>query len=281
MKSRFGIATALAVVTALFLTATASASEPLEDGAYSVVLPDGETAITFTISNDGDTVEMGELPTGFTEDETSEGTTKISNTDNSVTVEIQTGDDGKIEVHGSAFAGSDTVIATLPNVGLVVVSLDGEIIELPGDFKVEDMDSEGDELEIRISDGQRTFEIEIDLEDGSVEIERQDDDSSSEDDNSDDSDSDDDTSDDESTEDTVLDDSRSDDEESDDDDDSSADVTESTVDPNAETTPTTADVTDDDDSSDDQDDDSDDDSDDEAPAQRSNDDDSDDDDSSD
>ena len=51
-----------------------------------------------------------------------------------------------------------------------------------------------------ISDGERTFEIEVDLEDGSVEFKLTDDDSSSEDDASDDNESDDDESEDETTE---------------------------------------------------------------------------------
>ena len=98
MNARLAVAATLAVLTALVLTATASASEPLEDGDYSVTLPGG-TEIEFTISDDGDTVEFAKLPSGFAvvEDDSSDGdTTKV--TDGEVTLEVETGDDGKIEV---------------------------------------------------------------------------------------------------------------------------------------------------------------------------------------
>lgn len=256
MKSRFGIATAMVAVLALLLTATASASEPLADGEYSVTLGE-DVVIAFTISDEGETVTVDpeSLPGDFevSEDDGSEDTTKI--TDNVVTVEIKTGDDGKIEVYGLDRDAS--VTATLPGADdVVVVSLGEGVSQLP--------------------DG---FEVDIDLEDGSIEIEREDDDSSSDDAESDDADSDDDSSD-ESTVGTVDDDSLSDDEQSDDDDDSSDDVTESTVEPAADpsvTAPAPA-VSDDDDSSDTDDDDSDDE---DSGATQSNDDKSDDDDSSD
>ncbi len=193
MKARLAIATTLAVLTALVLTATASASEPLEDGDYSITLPDGD-AIEFTISDDGETVTVDSLPSGFevTEDDSSDGdTTKI--TDGTVTVEIETGDDGSIEVEGVSFDDSTTVSALLPDAaGAVGITIDGDEVDVtvPGDFEVVDIDSDDDEIEVYISDGDRTFEIEVDLEDGSVEIKRQDDDSSSEDDASDESEDD-------------------------------------------------------------------------------------------
>ena len=199
MKARIAIAGTLAILTALVLTATASASEPLEDGEYSVTLPNG-TAIDFTISNDGDTVTFGELPGKFSMvegDSSDDDTTKV--TDGTVTVEVKTGDDGKIEVEGISFASGATVSALLPDaLGAVGITIDGDdvAVSAPEPFEVVDTDVEDDEVEVTITDGSRTFEIEVDLEDGSVEIKVRDDDSAS-DDESDDDESDDDESDDE------------------------------------------------------------------------------------
>lgn len=256
MKARIGVAGVVALLTALVLTTTASASEPLEDGDYSVTLPGG-TQITFTISDDGDVVTFGALPGDFVvvEDDSSDGnSTRV--TDGTVTVEVETGDDGKIEVEGVSFVSGSTLSALLPDVlGAVGITLEGDDIDVstPEPFDVVDTDIEGDEIEVTISDGTRTFEIEVDLEDGSVEIMRQhDDDSSSDDDSSDDMESEDD----DSTETSIMSDSASEDDVSDDDDDSSDETTDSTVGPTQSTgttAPAAAATSDDDESSDEND----------------------------
>lgn len=269
MKARLAIASTLAVLTALVLTATASASEPLEDGEYSITVSEG-VAIGFTISDDGQTVTVSSMPDDFEvlEDDSSDGdTTKI--TDGTVTVEIETGDDGKIEVDGVSFVEATTVSALLPDAaGAVGITYDGEEVNVtvPAGFRLIDVDEDDDEVEVLITDDVRTFEIEVDLEDGSVEIKLQDDDSRSEDDDSEDSDSEDDESDEARTDDSVLDDSVSDDDLSDDDvsddDDSSDDQMIAPTDETTGTTaPATTTTTSDDDNSSDDDDQSDDDSD--------------------
>ncbi len=274
MKARIAIASTLAVLTALVLTATASASEPLEDGDYSITLPDS-SEIHFTISDDGETVEVVSVPKDFSVDEddsSDDGSTEITNGE--VTVEIKTGDDGKIEVEGISFDEESTVSAMLPDAGTVEISLEGDEVDVkaPG-FEVIDVDSDDEEAEVRITDGKRTFEIEVDYEDGSIEIKLQDDssDDDSSDDETNDSTSDDDDSSDDATD--TSDDSTSDDDDSSDevtsvdsvgsgDDDENSDDNGSDDEQQSGETALKVDSQDDDDES--EDDDSDDDSDDES-----------------
>ena len=253
MKARLAAAATLAMLTALVLTATASASEPLEDGDYVIALPDGD--ILFTIAEDGEMLTVTSLPDGYavSEDDSSD-TDSTEIVGNGVTVEIETGEDGKIEIEGVSF-GEEPVEARLPGVDdpiTITVSGDDIVVSAPEPFRVVDFDPDGDEVEVTITDGTRTFEIEVDLEDGSVEIKRKDDDDSS--------------SDDESSVDSVDgttvptvagtdDDDSSDEDDDSSDDESSDDASDTTVttETTASTTATTTETTPDDDSSSDDD----------------------------
>lgn len=210
MKARITIASMLAVAMLSLIVGVAVADEPLADGDYSITLTDG--VIEFTVSDGGSSVLLAALPSGFSET-TDADSSEIEITNGTVTIEIRTGDDGKIKVEGLESAAD-----------VVVVAPDGVTVEL-------------------------------DEDNGSIEIQTDDEDS-------DDAESteEDELSDDESTDDDALKaDDKSDDEESDDDvtDTTVASETSTSTSSTSSTTTTTTDSDDDsDDSSDDDSDDS-------------------------
>lgn len=239
---RLAAGVSLALLTGLLFAGTASAHEPLDDGAYQVVLPDG-TTIDFTVSDAGQTVAVTGVPGQFTT-ETDANTTVISN--GTVRVEVKTGEKGEIEVYGLDFVVGSTASAQLPNTAgtvTVVVLSSGIDVLVPTGWTVEDLEDEGQNIEVRITDGTLTYELEVDLDRGTIEIKRVDD----EDESSDDASADD-LADDQS--DDTSDDSKSLDDVSEDD-DSSMESTTSTSTSSTTSTSTTTTVAEDDASSDD------------------------------
>lgn len=236
---RFALGLSLALLTGLLFAGTASAHEPLDDGDYQVVLPDG-TTIEFTISDTGQTLELTSVPTGY-DTEKDDHMTVISN--ETVRVEITTGEKGEIDVRGLDLVAGSMAFARLPNAaGTVTVVVLGSGIDVlvPDGWTVSDREDEGQNIEVRITDGTVSYELEVDLADGSIEIKRVDSDDDSSDDLEDDQSDD------------ASEDNRSIDDESDDDASSLESTTSTSTSSTTSTTTTTTTIaTDDDDSSDD------------------------------
>lgn len=233
---RLAAGLSLALLTGLLFVGTASAHEPLDDGDYQVVLPDG-TTIEFTVSDTGQSLDVTLLPAAYTI-ETDDETTVISNT--TVRVEITTGDEGEIDVRGLDLVVGSMTFARLPNAaGTVTVVVLGSGIDVlvPDGWTVSDREDEGQNIEVTITDGTVTYELEVDLADGSIEIKRVDSDDDSSDDLEDDQSDD------------ASDDNQSLDDESDDDASSLESTTSTSTSSTTSTTTTTSIATDDDDSS--------------------------------
>lgn len=260
MKTRIALASILVLGLTLAVVGVAAADEPLADGDYSITLPDGNV-IEFTISDEGDTVSVTTLPDGFSEkthdDEASGESLRLEISDGTVKVQIKTGDDGKIEVDGLDLEAGDVLSAILPDaLGVVSITLlgpDSSIsppvsVAVPAGWTVTGINGDDDSARILVSNGDLVFEVKVDLQDGSIEIKRGDDDDSS------DEGSDAFGVDDESSDDAESDDAQSDDDDSSDEVDESTTTTSSTSTTSTSTTTTSTTSTtvpDDDDSSDD------------------------------
>lgn len=211
MKQRILIIAVAAALASVSLGAVAFAAD-LAEGDYEVTIP-GVGTVIVTVAEDS--VDVTTLPDGYTvtedaEDDELEFTIVDAAGDDVAEIEVES-DELKIETVGTALPGEH--LFTVPEVGdfVIVIGADGNIESFSGpDGFTLDVDSDG-EWTLRSEGG--SVKVEVEIEDGVLElkVEFEDDDDDSSDDDDDSSDDDDDSSDDDSSDGGSDDDDSSDD----------------------------------------------------------------------